>query len=455
MEILEGFSFNNEIFFFVFSLIFLANIILYDFNVVRKLFLTVISLFFFIILSHYELLPLAVLLAVIFINFAGGLFLKQYKSKIILFFLILSNVCLLFFIKYPFLFDFINAHIFIIGISFFILNNISFLIDSFHGKIISNINIFDFMLFSLYFPKILIGPLVRYNEFYFELNHNSNFPNIDIFYSGLFLFMLGLMKKMGADYISMLPMTIQSNPLGYTGFDHITAMYGYTIYIYLDFSGYSDIAVGLSLLLGIELTQNFRYPYLSSSIKDFWRRWHISLSLWIKDYIYVPLGGNKKGRYREYINISLAFIVSGLWHGLGFNFFVWSLIHSFGIIFNKMTFGMFKLGYINNLLTFHLVALSWIFFANSYDNAIISLNKIVFEPAFADVYAIIMNNIEWYIIFIIMILGVILEERISGFLRSCFIKSNYLIKACVIFFVIYLMVVSKQNTIKPFVYQQF
>jgi len=454
MEILEGFSFNNEIFIFIFSLIFLANILVYEYNNFRKLFLIAVSISFFFILSNYNVLSLIVLSIIILINYAGGLILKRYKSKIILFIFIIFNICLLFFIKYPFLIKNIQFYIFITGISFFILNNISFLIDSYNDKIFSDIKILDFFLFSVYFPKMLIGPLVRYNDFYLELNHNSSFPNIDVFYYGIFIFMFGLIKKIGADYISMLPLTIYSNPLGYTGFDHLTAMYGYTVYIYLDFSGYSDIAIGMSLLLGIELTKNFNYPYLSNNIIEFWKKWHISLSLWIKDYIYIPLGGNKKGKLTEYLNICIAFFVSGLWHGLGLNFFIWSTLHSVAIIMAKLKSEYLKiLNY--RIFTFNLVAFAWIFFANNFSNSLISLDKIFFNPSFNDIYSIISNNFKWYFIFLILITGIFFEKKLNLFLNDLFIKSNYLLKAAALFLIIYFMILSKQNTIKPFIYQQF
>ena len=174
-----------------------------------------------------------------------------------------------------------------------------------------------------------------------------------------------------SDYLSVnFVDRVFSNPLGYTGFENLLATYGYAMQIYCDFSGYTDIAIGVALLLGFKLPINFNSPYKATSLTDFWHRWHISLSLWLRDYLYIPLGGNRKGRIRTYINLLITMLLGGLWHGAHLKFVVWGGIHGVGLAIEKLLSNL-RLVNINSerhstdwiwgIITFNVVCLSWIF----------------------------------------------------------------------------------------------
>ena len=244
---------------------------------------------------------------------------------------------------------------------------------------------------------------------------------------GLFWILKGLFKKaVLADYIAQYVDLIYSNETGYTGFEHLLAMYGYTIQIYCDFSGYSDMAIGLAMLMGYELCINFDRPYLATSITEFWRRWHISLSTWLRDYIYIPLGGNRHGILRMYLTLMATMLIGGFWHGADWKFVFWGAMHGIGLVVHKiyLTFILeFKknnldknslnnkikinktqkarflkktiistsdnlLSLIRNslgwLITFHFVAFLWVFFrAESFEKAWFSIHKIITTTDFS------------------------------------------------------------------------
>lgn len=245
------------------------------------------------------------------------------KQKILLAVVILLNVGVLAFLKYI-----TNGSIVLpLGISFYTLALIGYLMDVYREKIAPETNFFDFYLFETFFPHILQGPIARYDTLARQFKERHTF-DYDRFCSGLQLMLWGYVKKMViADRAAIVVNQIYDTYYTVGGTELLFASLLYTLTIFADFSGCVDIARGTALIFGIKLSDNFKQPYLAVSINDFWKRWHISLSSWFRDYLYIPLGGNRKGTCRRWINVMLVFGVSGIWHGVGLNYLLWGALH--------------------------------------------------------------------------------------------------------------------------------
>ncbi|MBQ8550022.1 MAG: MBOAT family protein [Clostridia bacterium] len=263
-----------------------------------------------------------------------------------------------------------------LGIAFYSMQAVSYCVDVYRGKTAAERNPFKFLLYMSYFPIIMQGPISRYDQLAPQLFTPHRF-SFDRMKSGMLLFLFGVFKKVViADRAAILVNQVFGDYGNYEGFEIIVAMLLYTIQIYTDFSGCVDISRGVSEVLGIELVNNFDHPYFAVSIKDFWRRWHISLSTWFKDYIYIPLGGNRKGKFRKHLNLFTVFLVSGLWHGVGIHYIVWGMIHGFYQIVGDLTAApreklykkcsvdteSFSFRFGRQITTFILVTVAWLFF---------------------------------------------------------------------------------------------
>lgn len=263
-----------------------------------------------------------------------------------------------------------------IGISFYTLSIVGYLIDIYRGKYSSEKHIIDFMLYVLFFPHILQGPIARYNQLAPQFQEEKRFDFQKVTF-GMQLMIWGYIKKLViADRVAILVDAVYSDLYAQRGSIILLASVLYTIQIYMDFSGCVDIAMGVSETFGISIIQNFKQPYFANSINDFWRRWHISLSSWFRDYLYIPLGGNRKGVVRRWVNVLIVFGVSGLWHGVGLNYFVWGFLHGIYQVvgtalmpLRKSVSGLFGINrdskpfhYLQIVITFFLVNLAWIFF---------------------------------------------------------------------------------------------
>ncbi|MDI9312086.1 MAG: MBOAT family O-acyltransferase [Limnohabitans sp.] len=324
---------------------------------------------------------------------------KKLQKKFLLILCIIFNLGLLFYFKYTnFFIEIINnfsltkidpVHILLpIGISFYTFENISYAVDVYKGEIKPEKNIVNYILFLSFFPKLVMGPIVRAKDFIPQLK-NDYYVSAEDFSSGFYLIISGLIKKLIiSDYITLnLVDYIFDGPQLHNGFECLIALYGYAIVIYCDFSGYSDAAIGISKWLGINIPSNFASPYQSVSLTEFWRRWHISLSSWLRDYLYISMGGNKKGKLRTNINLFLTMLIGGFWHGASWNFIIWGALHGFGLIINKFwtsIFGKFKflpkpiVNLFYGVITFHFVCFCWIFFkADSLETSITFINQII------------------------------------------------------------------------------
>jgi len=268
----------------------------------------------------------------------------------------------------------------IIGISFLSFKAISFIVNEYKNN--EEVNILDFIAYMLYFPTLLSGPIERFKNFVTELNKDKSF-DWDEFVRSLFIISFGFFIKLAiADRLFIVLESIVENKEAY-GYYTILVFLAYPIYIYADFAGYSSMALGISKLFGIDITNNFKQPYFSNSIKQFWNRWHISLNNWFKDYIYIPLGGNKLGPARKYLNVLIVFLLSGIWHGAGLGFIIWGLLNGlFQIIgditrdFRDKIYSRLHLNdtfiqkYLRIAFVYVLIAITWVFFYQGFTGSI-------------------------------------------------------------------------------------
>jgi len=291
-----------------------------------------------------------------FVNYLAGLRIVKAKNKrgkqLWLAISVISTLGVLFFFKY---FNFFNANVarllsffdisyqplsinvlLPVGISFYTFQALSYSIDVYRGALQAERDFFDFALYVSFFPQLVAGPIERSTNLLHQLKVHHEF-DAKRAASGLRLMVWGFFKKIVvADRLAVIVDTVYNNPSGYNGVYYIIATVAFAFQIYCDFSGYSDIAIGSARIMGIELMRNFERPYFSKSITEFWRRWHISLSTWFRDYLYFPLGGNRKGYFRTLFNLFVVFLVSGLWHGASWTFVIWGALNGVAIIIEKI-----------------------------------------------------------------------------------------------------------------------
>lgn len=256
-----------------------------------------------------------------------------------------------------------------IGISFYTFQSISYVIDVYQDKLKPTRNFLDYVFFLSYFPQLVAGPIVKANLFLPQLEKKITIKKEEV-WTGMWLIMIGLFKKaVVADYISQFNDFVFAAPQTYTGYENLMAVLGYALQIYCDFSGYSDIAIGLGKIMGFDLGINFNFPYKSLNITDFWRRWHISLSSWLRDYLYFGMGGNRKGKWKMYRNLFLTMFLGGLWHGANWKFVVWGSAHGLALAIHKALKSVldkipdiFPVRFAAWFLTFSFVIILWIFF---------------------------------------------------------------------------------------------
>lgn len=334
---------------------------------------------FFYVYADIKFFPLLIINGIV-----NYLLSKKLKNKKVLIFGIILNILPLFYFKYlDFIFDIINSItnanidplnlILPLGISFTTFRMISFLVDVYSGKI-KNPKFKEVMLYTLLFTYQVQGPIIRFNDIKEELTERT-LTNVDL-ENGSKRFIIGLAKKVIlADTLSLFITAISSEVTVVSSW--LTAILN-ILRLYLDFSAYSDMAIGISLLLGFHFKENFNYPFLSTSMSAFWRNWHISLTSWFKDYIYIPLGGNRKGYLRTIINILIVWLLTGLWHGANYTFIIWGLYFGIILILEKFVFQSFvsKHKIISAIATNILVIIGFVFFyAGDLNEAVITLKN--------------------------------------------------------------------------------
>jgi len=468
--------FNSALFlglFLAFYLVYICTVKRVNF---RTVYVLIFSLFFYYKAGGMYFILLAVC-SVINYLLSGALHKAEStgKRKSLLALLIVTNLGVLIYYKYTnFIIGNINAAtggdisfmniILPIGISFYVFQAISYAADVYRKEIEPARNLLDFSFYLCFFPQLVAGPIVRAKEFlpqmYGELKPEKREMGMAVF-----LIMVGLIKKaVISDYISLnFVDRVFGAPGSYTPIENLLAVYGYAMQIYCDFSGYSDMAIGLALLMGFRLPVNFRTPYKSQSVTEFWRRWHISLSSWLRDYLYISLGGNRKGKIRTYVNLFLTMLIGGLWHGAAWKFVAWGGLHGAALAVERFFKQYIKLPqnvltrFIGVIITFHFVAACWIFFrARDFDTAIAlfeNIRQVVFqaEPWLA-VMAAYKN------VMIMLAAGFVmhfLPERSVQWLQRGFCAMPVAVKALIVGLVFWLVYATAASEVQPFIYFQF
>jgi len=356
-----------------------------------------------------------------------------------------------------------------VGISFFTFQSLSYSIDVYRRNIKPLDTILDYAFFVSFFPQLVAGPIVRARDFIPQIRQPMKVTN-EMISAGIFLIICGLFKKaIISDYIGVnFVDRIFDNPSLYSGIENLLGIYGYGLQIYCDFSGYSDMAIGIALLLGFRYLANFDSPYKSVNITEFWRRWHISLSSWLRDYLYISLGGNRKGKVRTYINLIITMLLGGLWHGANWNFIIWGGLHGVGLAVHKffMSVTHRKKNEVSNprtfqhwvsvFFTFHFVMFAWIFFRNpSLVNCKVILTQIFSDMQFHIVWQVLMG---YKLVFLLIFTGYLLHFlplRFENYCKEKFLNVPLLLKAVAMIVLIYFIVQIKSSDVQPFIYFQF
>jgi D-alanyl-lipoteichoic acid acyltransferase DltB (MBOAT superfamily) len=354
-----------------------------------------------------------------------------------------------------------------VGISFFTFQSISYVVSIYRGQLQALNNPLDYAFYVSFFPQLVAGPIVDARDFVPQI-HKPLIVTDEMFGRGVFLIVAGLFKKaVISDYISVnFVERIFDNPTLYSGIENLLGLYGYALQIYCDFSGYSDMAIGIALLLGFKFPDNFNSPYKSTSVTEFWRRWHISLSHWLRDHLYISLGGNRHGKLRTYFNLFMTMLLGGFWHGASWNFIVWGALHGLALGVHKAFRSVLHIdpakratglmGILARLLTFHFVVFCWIFFRNtSFENSWHMIEKIALEfnpelfPQIWDGYTEVMC---------LIVFGFILHflpDSMTAFCQRAVTKLPLILKAVLLTAVIFLIIQVKSSDIQPFIYFQF
>ncbi len=273
-----------------------------------------------------------------------------------------------------------------VGISFYTFQTLSYTIDVYRGRIEASDDLLDFALYVSFFPQLVAGPIVRAEDFIPQLRRQFQ-PTLSDLEYGLMRIVSGLVKKVVlADTLGAYVDVVFANPSGFHGLNSLIAIYAYAYQIYFDFSGYSDIAIGLGRVFGLRIPENFDRPYLATSPRDFWRRWHISLSTWLRDYLYISLGGNRGTALRTMTNLGITMLLGGLWHGAAWNFVIWGGYHGLLLAVQRLAEPLWPQAWAGQwttarrVVTFHLVCLGWVFFrAGTTSDALALLGNLI-EP---------------------------------------------------------------------------
>ncbi|MEO0516150.1 MAG: MBOAT family O-acyltransferase [Cyanobacteria bacterium P01_A01_bin.116] len=346
-----------------------------------------------------------------------------------------------------------------VGISFITFQVMAYVTDIYRGVTKSADTFWDFALLTAFFPQLVAGPILKAKQFLPELNKKIEIKPQNLLL-GMQLFLLGMFRKIViADRLALYVDSVFDQPQDFSSATIWLAVIAYAIQIYCDFSGYSDMAIGAAKCLGYDIPINFNIPYLSRSITEFWRRWHISLSTWLREYLYIPLGGNRKGKVRQYLNLWLVMLIGGLWHGASWNFVLWGALHGTALAVHK-----FYADYVRShiklppliynalmwAVTFLFVCTTWVLFrATDFSAAFVVLQKMyTFVPS---------GGISWYSTgLLIAIPGIFIADTLGSWLnRGRFIRLNrFSHRFWLSFWLLGLLFLAPQNP-QPFVYFQF
>lgn len=351
-----------------------------------------------------------------------------------------------------------------VGISFYTFQGISHAVDVYRRRFTMNTTLLEYFFYLTFFPLLLAGPITRAENLIPRLRRNRQ-ASSRMVWSGLWLIMLGLVKKnMVSDYIGQFTTWVFDAPQTFSGFENMAALLGYPVQIYFDFSGYSDMSIGAAAILGFWLPDNFRFPYRALSLTDFWRRWHISLSTWFRDYLYIPLGGNRKGTLRMYANNFITMLVAGLWHGASWMFVIWGALHGFGLCVHKFFSRQLRItipstlwgNTLSWLITYVYVCFAWSFFrSQSLTQLGTMYEKIVADFSWAYLSPFVYARPLWTVCLIGAMLTYLVPERTYTRLQLRFITLPWLAKFLLFIVCVQLAIEVAQEDVQPFIYGAF
>ena len=354
-----------------------------------------------------------------------------------------------------------------VGISFFTFQSLSYTLDVYRRDLKPLDNLLDYVFYVSFFPQLVAGPIVRARDFIPQIRQPL-FVSNEMFGQGVFFIISGLFKKaVISDYISInFVERIFDNPGLYSGIENLFGVYGYALQIYCDFSGYSDMAIGIALLLGFRFPINFNSPYKSDSVTEFWHRWHISLSTWLRDYLYISLGGNRKGKLRTYINLILTMLLGGLWHGASWNFIVWGGLHGMALAIHKFLRSLLKRPkhyqstgikkFFVVVLTFHFVCFCWIFFRNTTFEASMTMIRQIVTAFHPELLGQLLTG--YWEVFAFMLIGYLLHwcpDSWQNYFCRGVVRLPLVAQALILIGLIYIVIQVKSSDIQPFIYFQF
>lgn len=463
----------------VFLWLFLPTLIVLYFLAAKKYRNYILLIFSLLFYAWGEPKYIILMLISIIANYYFGIIIDKSKKKTIWLVIdILLNIGLLGYFKYAnFFAENVNsifgpgtlniAGIALpIGISFYTFQIMSYIIDLYRGEIKVQKNLPKLALYISFFPQLIAGPIVKYRDIDKALN--SRRETLNKFYYGIKRFVYGLAKKvLIADVMAAIVDTVFIEETGGTGLTQSIAWIGalcYALQIYFDFSGYSDMAIGLGSMFGFRFMENFNSPYLSCSITEFWRRWHISLSTWFKEYLYIPLGGNRKGKIKTYINLWIIFLATGIWHGAAWTFVLWGLFHGFFIFVERLGLKkvLDKLHILNRIYTLIVVLVGWVIFRAPKIKYALHYLKTMFLGAPAEIipiqlYKVLTNRAIFVIIIGILLSGVAqaAAKRISNNKKIKVIWEKYLEPTIILILFSLSILAIISNTYTAFIYFRF
>jgi alginate O-acetyltransferase complex protein AlgI len=487
--------FTQLCFWIFYGVVLLVYSVVYKDRALRNSFLFLASLFFYWKTSGLFFL---ILVFSTFANYYLGNWIyrsdKKSRRKFAVFLSVFVNLYLLSYFKYTYLFvdtvnNLFNTDIAVVnhlarwsnnltgshfdvsvillpvGISFYTFQVMSYTIDLYRRKVDPVRNIMDFGFYVSFFPQLVAGPIVRASEFVPQIYKRYSLSMEEFGYA-VFLIMKGLFKKIFiGDYLAVNFIDrIFADPAGFSGFENLMALYGYSLQVYVDFSGYTDIAIGVALLLGFRLPRNFNSPYKATNVGNFWKRWHISLSSWLKDYLYIPLGGNRRGRLMTDVNLMLTMLLGGLWHGASWQFLIWGGINGLGIVVYKQWKKISPYEHSSHwaarlwkiFITFQFITFTRIWFrSDSMEHA----NELIHQVVHAFNGAIIPEVLVAYKwVFLVMALGYFthwVSDKWKLALLNWYIRTPLWAKVLIGVVVVFVIYQSWSADMQPFIYFQF
>jgi alginate O-acetyltransferase complex protein AlgI len=473
----EPLIFNSGFFLLLFPFFLIGYFLLSKTHRPKLTFVTIFSLYFYYKSSgiYFLILIGSTVVDYTLANLIYRANTKQTKLSLLIFSLAI-NLGLLGYFKYTnFLFEIFSSasgnefqpfDIFLpVGVSFFTFQSLSYTLDIYRGTLKPVDNILDYAFFVSFFPQLVAGPIVRASEFIPQI-YKPTIVTREMFGRGVFLICTGLFKKaIISNYISLnFVDRIFDAPTLYTGLENLFGVYGYALQIYCDFSGYSDMAIGIALLLGFHFNLNFDSPYQSKNITEFWRRWHMSLSSWLRDYLYISLGGSRKGKVRTYINLMLTMLLGGLWHGASFRFILWGGLHGVALAVHKAFSDLTGKNQSEKIiwrilgvvLTFHFVCFCWIFFRAPDMQTAGQVITQIFTQFSAHVLPEFV--VGYKAVLMLMVVGFVLHfipKSIEQQAEAAVIKMPLIAKTALLVAMIILVIQTKSAGIQPFIYFQF